>query len=154
QTPPLNRLPRTLPKNLRTAQLTQSRLLQAALTPLSQVRSSGYLSFLFLLTCVSLDAIKGSETDGSKLIPGFLPTFGVSSKSQLWIYAAVVVIFLFVSGLGIFLCIQRRKRTGGATGYKEVGDDYEFEDIEGETAGTMGKQTRKARDLYDAFGAS
>lgn len=92
--------------------------------------------------------------DRPAIIPGFFPTFGQSGKSQAWIYGAIVVILLFVTGLGIFLCIQRRKRTGGVTGYKEV-DDYEFEDLDSPVEGQAPKgKGRKTRDLYDAFGAS
>lgn len=70
------------------------------------------------------------------------------------------MIILFVGALAAYLVIQKRKRAG------KSGADYEFEvlndeddDLEGgatgsrRTGGAVGGR-RKARDLYDAFGAS
>ena len=81
----------------------------------------------------------------------------MSAKTQVWIYGAFVVIIIFVGALAAYLFIQRERA-------KKQGMDYEFEalnnedDLEDSAAGAGGKASaggrRKARDLYDAFGAS
>ncbi|KAG0638631.1 peptidase S8/S53 domain-containing protein [Tuber brumale] len=98
-----------------------------------------------------------AEVEESNFLPSFFPTFGVSAKTQVWIYGAFVVIILFVGVLATYLSIQKKRA-------KKQGMDYEFEalnnmdDLEGGAAGAGGKASgggrRKARDLYDAFGAS
>jgi kexin len=94
------------------------------------------------------------ETKRPGMIPSFLPTFGVSGTKQAWIYASAAFIGLFVAGLGIFMCIQKRKRAK-----QNSRDDYEFAVLENEDemltgAGKEKGTKKKARDLYDAFGAS
>jgi len=81
----------------------------------------------------------------------------VSAKTQVWIYGAFVVIILFVGALAAYLFIQKKRA-------KKQGMDYEFEalnnedDLDDGAPGAGGKASaggrRKARDLYDAFGAS
>lgn len=95
--------------------------------------------------------------EGSNFLPSFFPTFGVSAKTQVWIYGAFVVIIIFVGALAAYLFIQKERA-------KKQGMDYEFEalnnedDLDDGAAGAGGKASaggrRKARDLYDAFGAS
>jgi kexin len=105
------------------------------------------------------------DMDGSKeeaktgyLLPSFLPTFGVSAKTQLWIYGALVVIVAFIAAIAVYLVKQRRKQKA-----RKENMDYEFEALNSEDIeegvpqgqaprGAGGR--RKARDLYDAFGAS
>jgi kexin len=87
----------------------------------------------------------------------WLPSFGVSSKAQIWIYGAMGLIGAFCIGLGIYLYIARRKRL-----QNDSGDDYEFEplaeDVDGYDNGEKGSfapgaQSRRTRggELYDAF---
>lgn len=93
-------------------------------------------------------------------IPSFFPTFGVSKATQAWIYGALGFILVFACGMGVFLCVQRRKKQAN----KGAMDDYEFamlendgdeEAAEGLTGGgRKGRSGRKGRDLYDAFGES
>ena len=81
----------------------------------------------------------------------------MSAKTQVWIYGAFVVIIIFVGALAAYLFIQKERA-------KKQGMDYEFEalnnedDLDDGAAGAGGKASaggrRKARDLYDAFGAS
>ena len=87
----------------------------------------------------------------------WLPTFGVSSKAQIWIYGAIALIVIFCIGLGIYLYMARRRRL-----QNDSGDDYEFEplaeDVDGYNGGekgvyAAGGQARRTRggELYDAF---
>ena len=86
-------------------------------------------------------------------LPSFFPTFGVSRRTQIWIYGALVLIILFCVGLGAYFFIQRRKRLR-----TDPRDDYEFEvlDTEEDSQGMNGhasgkKAKRRAGELYDAF---
>ncbi|KAL7276153.1 pheromone processing endoprotease [Rhizina undulata] len=106
------------------------------------------------------DKAAADETTSSYL-PSFLPTFGVSAKTQVWIYGAIVGITLFVGALAAYFFVQRKKQRASRNGM-----DYEFEvlnaddDVEGGAAGgnqargAVAGGRRKAKDLYDAFGAS
>jgi kexin len=58
----------------------------------------------------------------SNWLPSFLPTFGVSAATQLWIYGSLVLILLFCSGLGIYLWLARRRRLRN-----NPRNNYEFE---------------------------
>lgn len=105
------------------------------------------------------DAVADMD-DRPGFIPSFFPTFGVSGKTQAWIYGALVIIVFFIVGVACFLCMQRRKRHAKSS-------DYEFAVLEDEDdgagvmtggsnrrAGGAAGGRRKARELYDAFGAS
>ncbi|KAH7027647.1 peptidase S8/S53 domain-containing protein [Microdochium trichocladiopsis] len=95
-----------------------------------------------------------TTTAESSWLPSFLPTFGVSSRTQAWIYGAFSLIVVFCAGLGAWLYMQRRKRLSNTR------DNYEFELIneeEGEgltgagaAAGEKGRK-RRGGELYDAF---
>lgn len=85
-------------------------------------------------------------------LPSYFPTFGVSKRTQIWIYGAVSVIILFCATLGIYFCVQRRKRA------RLNRADYEFEMLDdhdataGLTGAPRGQRTRRrAGELYDAF---
>jgi len=105
-------------------------------------------------------AAAATTTAGNSWLPSFLPTFGVSSRTQAWIYGAFSLIVVFCAGLGAWLYMQRRKRLSNTR------DNYEFELIneeEGEgltggagaggARGAAGEKGRKRRggELYDAF---
>lgn len=104
------------------------------------------------------DAIADMD-DRPGFIPSFFPTFGVSGKTQAWIYGALVIIVFFIVGVALYLCVQKRKRRAKSS-------DYEFavledeDDVGGVMAGSSSRRAgaaggrRKARELYDAFGAS
>ncbi len=94
-----------------------------------------------------------TSTPSDSFLPSFFPTFGVSKRTQIWIYGAVVLIILFCIGLGAYFFVQRRKRIRN-----NPHDDYEFEilDDQGDDRETNGhvsgkKVKRRAGELYDAF---
>ena len=85
-------------------------------------------------------------------LPHYFPTFGVSKRTQIWIYGALAIIVLFCAGLGTYYVVQRRKRR------RSEREDYEFEMLdedEGMLNGHTGvggrKKGRRAGELYDAF---
>ncbi|PKX92495.1 kexin kexB [Aspergillus novofumigatus IBT 16806] len=84
-------------------------------------------------------------------LPSFMPTFGASKRTQIWIYAAIGSIIVFCIGLGIYFQVQRRKRI-----LNNPRDDYDFEMIEDEDAlhggnGRSGRTQRRGGELYNAF---
>lgn len=77
----------------------------------------------------------------------YFPTFGVSKRTQIWIYGALAIIVLFCAGLGTYFYVQHKKRKH---------DDYEFDILTDEDNGMngveKGKRVKKrAGELYDAF---
>ena len=91
-------------------------------------------------------------TSASSWLPHYFPTFGVSKKTQIWIYGAVAIIVLFCIGLGAYFLIQRRRKN------RINREDYEFEMVDDDDANgglngtTRGKrQKRRGGELYDAF---
>jgi len=100
-----------------------------------------------------------TSTKSSSWLPSFFPTFGVSSKTQIWIYGAACLILVFCAGLGVYFYLARRKRLRN-----NPRDEYEFGPLEGdETEGLTGGPRslgagkkggrRRAGELYDAFAA-
>jgi len=98
-----------------------------------------------------------ATTSVSSWLPSFFPTFGVSSKTQIWIYGAAALIVIFCSALGIYFYMARRKRLRN-----NPRDDWEFNLLEedeaeglnggGKVGGKKGGK-RRAGELYDAFAA-
>ncbi|XXH05616.1 intercellular trafficking and secretion [Hypoxylon texense] len=91
----------------------------------------------------------------SSWLPSFLPTFGVSSSTQAWIYGSIGLIVAFCAGLGAWFWFVRRKQRRN-----NPRDDYEFEPLNPEDAGgdSLGGgvagekgQKRRGGELYDAF---
>jgi kexin len=100
---------------------------------------------------------ESSTGEKSSWLPGFLPTFGVSAKTQVWIYGAIALIVIFCCGLGVYFYLARRKRLRN-----NPRDNYEFDIITDEEAqgltqsaagGRRQKGKRRAGELYDAFAA-
>ena len=100
-----------------------------------------------------------TSTPPSSWLPSFFPTFGVSSKTQIWIYGAAALILIFCVGLGVYLYMARRKRLRN-----NPRDEWEFDLIEDEEAeglrgqgrvasGARRGSKRRAGELYDAFAA-
>lgn len=102
------------------------------------------------------DSPTPTHTVSDSFLPSFFPTFGVSKRTQIWIYGSIGLILVFCAGLGTYFFVQRRKRLRN-----DPRDDYEFELVgddedrghgpgtNGSGAGTKGK--RRAGELYDAF---
>ena len=92
-----------------------------------------------------------ATASSDNFLPHVFPTFGVSKKTQIWIYGSFVIIILFCAGLGTYIFVQRRKRA------RINRDDYEFEVINDDGAntalngGTKGRRSRRGGELYDAF---
>jgi kexin len=100
-----------------------------------------------------------ATTSASSWLPSFFPTFGVSSKTQIWIYGAAGLILIFCAALGVYLWMARRKRLRN-----NPRDEWEFDLLEEDEAeglqsgkrisGKAGKGgKRRAGELYDAFAA-
>ncbi|KAI2604698.1 peptidase S8/S53 domain-containing protein [Hypoxylon sp. NC1633] len=94
-----------------------------------------------------------TTTAQSSWLPSFLPTFGVSSSTQAWIYGSLGLIVAFCCGLGAWFWFVRRKQLRN-----NPRDDYEFEPLNpednGEGLGAAGEKTgqkRRGGELYDAF---
>lgn len=100
----------------------------------------------------SATAELAETTTVDSYLPHYFPTFGVSKKTQIWIYGAVAIIGVFCAGLGTYFIVQRRRRN------RLNRNDYEFEAVEDDdtTAGLNGRargkrQKRRGGELYDAF---
>jgi kexin len=93
-------------------------------------------------------------------LPSIFPTFGVSKRTQIWIYGSIGLILAFCISLAVYLFLARRKRLRSSR------DDYEFEvldDMEddesgartgmlaGAGAGKKGRRAKRGGELYDAF---
>jgi len=86
-------------------------------------------------------------------LPSPFPTFGVSKRTQIWIYGAFGLILIFCASLAAYFWWQRRKRLRN-----NPRDNYEFAvlDDQDETdamlSGDAAKgRRRRAGELYDAF---
>lgn len=89
-----------------------------------------------------------ASSESDHFLPHYFPTFGVSKRTQIWIYGAFTIIALFCACLGIYFYYQKRKRN------RSEREDYEFEMIEDDEgiSGAAGKRTkRRGGELYDAF---
>lgn len=85
-------------------------------------------------------------------LPSIFPTFGVSPRTQFWIYGAATAILLFCVALGAFYFVWRRRRAHTNRA------DYEFEMLDDQDnaagaplSGTQGRKKRRGGELYDAF---
>ena len=93
-------------------------------------------------------AASATATETSSFFPSMFPTFGVSPRTQIWIYGAITLILIFCIALGTYMFMQRRKKRGIDR------DDYEFAVLteeDGADTGPGGKQRRRGGELYDAF---
>ncbi|KAJ9648610.1 pheromone processing endoprotease [Coniosporium tulheliwenetii] len=102
------------------------------------------------------------EENNSSFLPSPFPTFGLSKRTQIWIYGSLALILVFCASLAVYLFLARRKRLRLAGR-----DDYEFEVLEDEDegrgagagvgvgtgvgGGRQGRRKRRAGELYDAF---
>jgi kexin len=100
-------------------------------------------------------SVTASPESAENFLPNPFPSFGVSKRTQIWIYGALALILIFISGLGAYLFIARRKRI------KDSRDAYEFEVLDGDedrddagllaAGGRKKRASRRGGELYDAF---
>ncbi|KAF2750813.1 KEX1 protease precursor [Sporormia fimetaria CBS 119925] len=100
-----------------------------------------------------------ATTPAENLLPSIFPTFGVSRRTQIWIYGSIGLIIVFCASLATYMYLARRKRL------RSTRDSYEFEmlddadnDDDGAGAGMLngagGRKKGRAKrggELYDAF---
>lgn len=97
------------------------------------------------------DTTPSATATSSFLLPSIFPTFGVSPRTQIWIYGAVGTMIAFCLGLGTYFCVLRRRRARTSRA------DYEFEMLDdqdrdaGKPLSGGGRVKRRAGELYDAF---
>ncbi|KAF2146820.1 uncharacterized protein K452DRAFT_294355 [Aplosporella prunicola CBS 121167] len=94
-----------------------------------------------------------SATPGENFLPSPFPTFGVSKRTQGWIYASLGLILAFCGSLAVYFWWARRKRlrSNPRSEYEfELVDDGGDEPLTGGAAGGR-KGKRRAGELYDAF---
>jgi len=100
-----------------------------------------------------------STSTTSTWLPSFLPTFGVSSKTQIWIYGAAALILIFCGALGVYLFMARRKRLRNNPREEWEFDLIQEDEADGLTGGAAAASKRgkggkrRAGELYDAFAA-
>lgn len=101
-------------------------------------------------TTASGTASPSPTPSSNSYLSSYLPTFGASKRSQIWIYASLAMIIVFFIGLGVFFQLQRLKRRR-----TNPQDDYEFEMIEDEDEmdpmNGSGRTQRRGGELYNAF---
>ncbi|KAF2482338.1 peptidase S8/S53 domain-containing protein [Neohortaea acidophila] len=97
------------------------------------------------------NADEPTPTSNPAFLPRPFPTFGVSKRTQVWIYGAITLILIFLAALGGWALYVRRKR-------KRRWDDYAFEmvdhedDDDGDDDGDApSRPEARAGELYDAF---
>lgn len=96
-------------------------------------------------------AASPTPSSTSDHLSSYLPSFGASKRTQIWIYASLAMIIVFFIGLGVYFQLQRLKRRR-----TNPNDDYEFEMIEDEDemhpmTGAAGRTQRRGGELYNAF---
>ena len=92
-------------------------------------------------------------TDASDLLPHPFPTFGVSKRTQIWIYGAISLILIFLAALGGWYLVQqrRKKRWANRDSYDfDLVDSDDMDDRPGAGA-KSGWRKRRAGELYDPF---
>jgi kexin len=102
-----------------------------------------------------------TPSPSDSFLPSIFPTFGVSKRTQIWVYGAIGLILAFVACLGLYFYMQRRKRLqrNPRENYEfamlDAAEDFDETDgmLESMNGGAGGKKGRKKRagELYDAF---
>ena len=118
----------------------------------TEVPSATTETFSITSATSTISSIPKPHSGLDNFLPSYFPTFGVSKRTQIWIYGAISVIILFCVALGIFFCVQRRRRA------RTNRADYEFEMLDDHDASAPAKGAsggrsvkRRAGELYDAF---
>ncbi|KAF2013391.1 KEX1 protease precursor [Aaosphaeria arxii CBS 175.79] len=128
--------------------------------PVNQKPSAATSSVSTTPASPTADASATASSAPENFLPSPFPTFGVSKRTQIWIYGALGLILIFCGSLAVYLYLARRKRL------QSTRDNYEFEmlddaeDDEGgartgmlsnAAGGKKGKRARRGGELYDAF---
>ena len=95
-----------------------------------------------------------THTYSDSFLPSFFPTFGVSKKTQIWIYSSIGLIVAFCVGLGIYFLVRRKRTQNNARdGYEfeMVGTDEDDDARRGLTSRSGRGRQRRGGELYDAF---
>lgn len=107
---------------------------------------------------VSATASPSASTapENENFLPSIFPTFGVSRRTQIWIYGSLSLIIIFVAGLGAYFYVaRRRQQKSSRDAYEfEVLDDAEDREETGMLSGAGKNKKGRARrggELYDAF---
>lgn len=79
--------------------------------------------------------------------------FDWRSKQAVWLYSAIFAILIFMSGIGVWILLQRRQNR------LTNRDDYEFKELRSGSGGSANVKSTEAtdaaaNDLYDAFRVS
>ncbi|KAF2186919.1 hypothetical protein K469DRAFT_725573 [Zopfia rhizophila CBS 207.26] len=111
-------------------------------------------------TPVSATSTPSATSSPDNFLPSPFPTFGVSKRTQIWIYGSIGLILVFCASLATYLYLARRKRLRSSR------DNYEFEILDdadndeegartgmlnGTTGGGKGRRAKRGGELYDAF---
>ncbi|KAF2863372.1 pheromone processing endoprotease KexB [Piedraia hortae CBS 480.64] len=99
-------------------------------------------------TAVEADEIVSVPTSTSTDASGghHFPTFHPTKSTHIWILGSMVLIFIFLIGLGVWYCYRTRRQRWLANR-----EDYEFEMVDHEDGNDSGNGGTKAGRLYDAF---
>jgi len=94
-----------------------------------------------------------THTPSDSFLPSFFPTFGVSKRTQIWIYGSLGLIVTFFIGLGVYFYAQRKKRLRNDS----RGDYNELPELDrdglrrGTNRHANNRNKRRGGELYDAF---
>ena len=93
-----------------------------------------------------------TATSDSNFLPHPFPSFGVSKRTQVWIYGAMTLIILFLAALGVWaFCYRRKKRVARDDfAFEMVNQDDANDDSAGLLNGHSGRRKKRAGELYDA----
>lgn len=127
---------------------TKPKPTDAATTPTNAATTSSNAG----QTPTSTTEAEATHTTAEGYLSGFLPTFGVSKKTQIWIYGSIVLMFIFGACLLAYFWSQKRKRARNSR------DNYEFEMVNDDDldeaqglTGKKGGRRKRGGELYDAF---
>ena len=106
----------------------------------------------------TFSAAPEATTSVSSWLPSFFPTFGVSSKTQIWIYGAAALIVVFCVALGVYFYMAHRRRLRNNSRGEWEFDLLQEDEAEGLNTGRRSTKAgkggkRRAGELYDAFAA-
>lgn len=91
-----------------------------------------------------------TQSASDNFLPSPFPTFGVSKRTQVWIYGSAGLIAIFCISLGAYFWVARRRRQRAL-----ARENYEFQELNSEDdeagAGPRRGPRRRAGELYDAF---